>query len=70
MRLFIPPGQDLGRYSAFVDNATLTFNVNCVGVPCNSVKKIIMRPLSFGLTQSHVLDCQALGDSLDADSQR
>lgn len=40
MRLFIPPGQDLGRYSAFVDNATVTFNVNCVAVPCNSVEKM------------------------------
>lgn len=38
--LFIPPGQDLGRYSAFVYNATVAFNVNCVGVSCSWVEKM------------------------------
>lgn len=38
-RLFIPPWQDLGRHTAFVYNATVTFNVNFVGDPCSWLRR-------------------------------
>lgn len=53
-------GKILAEYSAFVYNATVTFNVNCVGVPCSWVEK--MNHVTTKLW-THPKSCPRLADT-------